>query len=266
MNKNTPLEIFGDTLDEAVQKGLKQLGADRDEVTVEVIDEGNRGVFGIGARPVRIQIYRKESPPPKDTEEVEAETPLPPPAPPMEEPEVETQQPEATDQKPTPSEMESDEEDENLRTSRSAVVELLDHMNINAEVTAYYGEADERSNRKPIHVDIHGKDLSILIGRKAETLNALQFITKLIVGKEFGHAVPLIVDVEGYRGRRESEIRQLARRMADQVVATGRQLPLEPMPANERRLVHLELRKNPSVYTESTGEGSKRKVVIKPEV
>ncbi|NIP44556.1 MAG: hypothetical protein GWO08_17065, partial [Gammaproteobacteria bacterium] len=54
MNKNTPLEIFGDTLDEAVQKGLKQLGADRDEVTVEVIDEGNRGVFGIGARPVRI--------------------------------------------------------------------------------------------------------------------------------------------------------------------------------------------------------------------
>lgn len=266
-----PLEIFGDTLDEAVKKGLEQLGATRDEVTVEVVDEGNRGVFGIGARPVHIRISRKEQVTLSDSSETE---PPPPPQVPIPEEHPQTvevdnaveekvepvQAPQSSDDQEL-----DDEENENLKISRSAVSELLEHMNITADVDAYYGEADDRSNQKPIHVEIHGRDLSILIGRKAETLNSLQFITKLIVGKEFGHAVPIIVDVEGYRGRRENEIRQVARRMADQVISTGRSMPLEPMPANERRIVHLELRKNPSVITESTGEGPRRKVIIKPQ-
>ncbi|MCK5429698.1 MAG: KH domain-containing protein, partial [Anaerolineales bacterium] len=122
-----------------------------------------------------------------------------------------------------------------------------------------------RRGRIPIYLDINGKDLSILIGRQAETLNALQYITSLIVGKELGRSVTLIVDVEGYRLRREQQVRQLARRMAEQAVKTGRRQVLEPMPANERRFVHIELRENPEVTTESIGEGSRRKVTIIPQ-
>jgi spoIIIJ-associated protein len=117
----------------------------------------------------------------------------------------------------------------------------------------------------PVSVDVNGDDLSILIGRRAETLNALQYITSLIVSKEIGRYVPIIVDVEGYRVRREGQLRQLARRMADQAIKTGRRQILEPMPANERRIIHIELRENPKVSTESVGEEPRRKVTIIPE-
>jgi spoIIIJ-associated protein len=138
-------------------------------------------------------------------------------------------------------------------------------MKINAEVTARYSDEDEYKGRKPILVDIHGDDLSILIGRKAETLNALQYITSLILGKELGRSTPLSVDVEGYRSRRQQQIRQLANRIAEQVIQTDRRQALEPMPANERRIIHIELRDHPEVYTESMGEGDRRKVVIYPK-
>ena len=87
----------------------------------------------------------------------------------------------------------------------------------------------------------------------------------MIVGKELGRSVPLIIDVEGYRKRREKQIRQLARRMADQAIKTGKRQFLEPMPANERRLVHIELRDYPGVATESVGEDPRRKVTIIPD-
>jgi spoIIIJ-associated protein len=144
-------------------------------------------------------------------------------------------------------------------------MDLLDRMKVNAHVTSRYGEAEDVHSKAPVMVDIHGEDLSILIGRKAETLNALQYIASLIVGKELERSIPLVVDVEGYRARREQQIRQLARRMADQAIKTGRRQVLEPMPANERRLVHIELRNNPNVTTQSIGEEPRRKVTIVPE-
>ena len=137
-------------------------------------------------------------------------------------------------------------------------------MKVNARVSTYFGERDDPRRRIPIRVDIEGNDLSILIGRHAETLNALQYLSALIVGKELGRAVTVVVDVEGYRQRREQQVRHLARRMAEQAVTTGRRQVLEPMPANERRFVHIELRDNDYVKTESIGEDPKRKVTIIP--
>jgi len=116
-----------------------------------------------------------------------------------------------------------------------------------------------------VRVEIQGNDLSILIGRQAETLNALQYIASLIVAKEMGQPVTLVLDVEGYRQRREQQIRQLARRMAEQAINTQRRQVLEPMPANERRIIHIELRDNPLVSTESIGEDPHRKVTIIPK-
>jgi spoIIIJ-associated protein len=138
-------------------------------------------------------------------------------------------------------------------------------MHVRAEVSASFGEPDDERSRTPILVDISGKDLSILIGRQAETLNALQYISGLIVSKEIGRNLTVIIDVQGYRKRREQQLRQLARRMADQAIKTGRRQMLEPMPANERRIIHIELRDHPQVSTESVGEDPRRKVTIIPK-
>ena len=143
--------------------------------------------------------------------------------------------------------------------------ELLDKMKVRATVTSEYLPDSDARSRVPIRVNIQGDDLSYLIGRQAETLNSLQYISSLIINKEIGRSIPLLVDVEGYRVRRENQLRQLARRMADQAISTGRKQVLEPMTASERRIVHIELRDNPQVTTESIGEDPRRKVTIIPE-
>ena len=93
-------------------------------------------------------------------------------------------------------------------------------------------------------------------------MNALQYIASLIVGKQINRWTPVMIDVQGYRARRERQLRLLARRMAEQAVHTGRKQVLEPMPANERRLIHLELRDHPQVETESVGDDPNRKITI----
>jgi spoIIIJ-associated protein len=135
---------------------------------------------------------------------------------------------------------------------------------LKAQVSAHFDE-DTQEDRHNILVDVRGDDLSALIGRHAETLNAFQHVASLIVGKETQQWVQLTIDVEGYRARREKQLRQLARRMADQVTKTGRKMTMEPMPSSERRVVHIELRGDPAVTTESAGEEPYRKVVILPK-
>jgi spoIIIJ-associated protein len=138
-------------------------------------------------------------------------------------------------------------------------------MRVRAVVEPCYIAPEDEKDEKIILLDIQGDDLSILIGRRSETLNALQYITSLIVSKELGKWVPLMIDVQGYRKRRERQLRQLGRKMAEQALQTGRRQVLEPMPANERRIIHLELREHPDVITESAGDEPNRKVTITPK-
>ena len=154
--------------------------------------------------------------------------------------------------------------DELLDLAEATVSKLLSLMKLEAQVSAHYEESD-REGRQTIHIDVRGDDLSILIGRRSETLNAFQYIASLMVGKEVQQWVQLVIDVEGYRNRRENQLRRMARRMAEQVVKTGRRQVLEPMSSNERRIIHLELRDHPAVFTESTGEEPHRKVCIIPK-
>jgi spoIIIJ-associated protein len=114
-----------------------------------------------------------------------------------------------------------------------------------------------------IELDIEGEDSGLLIGRRGETLRALQFIANLLVGQRTDGRV--ILDVEGYRERRYASLRTLATRVAERVVATGHSITLEPMAANERRIIHVTLADNPQVTTESTGEGESRKITIFPQ-
>ena len=137
-------------------------------------------------------------------------------------------------------------------------------MLFRSQVSAHYG-APGRDERRNINVDIRGNDLSVLIGRRSETLGAFQYIASLIVGKETEQFVQLTVDVEGYRDRREKQLIQMAKRMADQVAKSGRRQTLEPMPSDERRIIHIALRDHPDVTTESTGDDPYRKVTIIPK-
>jgi spoIIIJ-associated protein len=151
-----------------------------------------------------------------------------------------------------------------LESAEDVVSKLIHHLGMEAQVSAHYDEST-RDDRLVIHVDVRGDDLTALIGRRAETLNAFQHVASLIVGKASDKWVQLNIDVEGYRSRREKQVRQMASRMADQVAKTGRKSTMEPMPASERRIVHIELRGHPAVTTESTGEEPYRKVVILPK-
>jgi spoIIIJ-associated protein len=260
--KRTSLEVIAPSVEEAVEKGLADLGLSEDAVEVEVLDEGSKGLFGIGSRQSRVRLTIKTSPLP-------AAPPTIAPALPVQE--IKDQPAQGESESPdevafdTPEDEYGDDAEMVLDIARQIVEELLERMNIYAGVTARFGEQDDARSRVPVMVDIHGDDLSILIGPKAETLYAFQYIVSLIIGKELGRSVPLVLDVEGYRVRRAQQIRQLANTMAEQVVKSGRRQALEPMPASERRLVHIALRENPDVYTESTGEDPRRKVVIIPQ-
>ena len=155
--------------------------------------------------------------------------------------------------------------DPELEQARSTLQDLLEHMRVNAEVVASFGQQDPESEGPVILLDVRGDDLDPLIGRRGETLGALQYITRLILSKEFGHNVDLVVDVQGHKQRREEQLRRMARRMAEQVAERQRVMSLEPMPASERRIIHLELRDHPDVMTESVGDGDRRKVTIVPK-
>ena len=117
----------------------------------------------------------------------------------------------------------------------------------------------------PVTLEIKGDDLGILIGRRGQTLACLQYIVRLIVGQQTKTWVPIVIDVEGYKQRRYEALRALAWRMAEQVKVEGTPFTLEPMPAYERRIVHLALAEHPDVTTQSIGWGESRKVVILPK-
>lgn len=255
--ERTTLEIIAPTVDEAINKGLADLGLPLEAVDVEVLDSGSRGLFGLGSRQARIRLSLK-------SQKVELQTATAKKTY-QEEPVHSNQASPLAMEKGKSGELEEESEEEadhDLAVARDTVSELLEKMKVRARVTARFVEPEEPKGQQSILIEIHGDDLSILIGRRSETLNALQYIASLIVGKELARWIPLLIDVEGYRARRERQLRQLARRMAEQCISTGRRQVLEPMPANERRVVHLELRNHPDVNTESIGEEPNRKVTI----
>jgi spoIIIJ-associated protein len=231
--ERTTLEVIAPTVDEAVSRGVEQLGVTRDMVNVDILDEGSKGFLGIGGRQVRVRLSLK---------------PL----------EADLSQVSSVSAQPVAASMPGDSL---LDFAVQTTTELLIKMKIKARVSAKYGEADAEGEA-PVLIDINGDDLSVLIGRRAETLNALQYILALIVSKEAARWVQVVVDVEGYRARRERQLRQLARRMAEQAVRTGKRQLLEPMSSAERRIIHLELRGHESVITESVGDEPNRKVSI----
>jgi len=153
---------------------------------------------------------------------------------------------------------EAKEKDEVASIATEVLETLIKAMGISAEVCVTQAPTEEQ----PMALDIEGDDLGILIGRRGQTLASLQYVVRLIVAEKMKMWVPINVDVAGYKKRRYESLRGLALRLAEQVKRNQRLITLEPMPADERRIIHLALADHPDVDTESTGEGEGRKVAI----
>lgn len=235
MNVPQSIEAVGSTIEDAIARGLEALNAERRNVEIEVMTTT--------AREARVCLTLKARSDAPDAPTVEA-TPAPASGTPQAGP------------------------DDDAAIARPVLTTLLAKMRLGSEVEARQVErlSDRDRQEGPMLVlNIRGGDLGALIGRRGETLEDLQYLTRLLVAKELGRYINLVLDVEGYKSQREQTLQQLAQRVAERVVASHKPAALEPMPANERRIIHLTLRDHPQVWTESVGSGEDRKVTIIPK-
>lgn len=268
-------EFRGRTPEEAIDAGLAALKLTADQVDIEVLSKGSRGLLGFGAEDARVRITpvnkqpSKPAPPAPPAKKAPSPTPLAAKAAPESKPQ-QIEAPKSISKLEKPAEPMpapvSDEDADAATVAADLLQGMLDRMGVNATVQAieYRGVLDEDQDA-PIVLNIEGDDLGILIGRRAETLSAIQYLIRLMVNHRLHRWVNVVVDVEGYRARREEQLARLANRMADRAVSSGRAVALEAMPPNERRIIHITLRDNPLVTTQSVGEGEHRKVTIVPK-
>lgn len=162
---------------------------------------------------------------------------------------------------------EGNELDQEIELAYGVLNALLSKMGLNAAVNIEYPETavDEEGEINPVTFNIVGDDVEILVGRRGQTLDALQFVVRLITSKNIKFKVPIIVDVENYKHRRYEDLKALAVNVAAQVRTRKTSIRLEPMSAYERRIIHMTLADDPDVMTDSTGEGESRRVVIMPK-
>ncbi|GAB4164196.1 MAG: hypothetical protein Fur0021_39740 [Candidatus Promineifilaceae bacterium] len=288
------IEVTGADVEAAIARGLAQLRVNREKVTIEVLDEGSRGLLGLGRRDAVVRLRLREAPatpaPPKPVEKpaspgvepppaAKAAPPAAKPAPPL--PRVEPASPPvakaALPPKPVPPSPAAEDEgeeapvgdletdDQRQEEAKVAVTvwqTLLQKLHIDAEVGVDVSEPDDVTGRQINIIELRGRDLSALIGPRGETLDAMQYVTRLMVAHQLKRRVDFVVDVEGYRDRRSQALSRLAERMARKALKRGRPVTLEPMSPSERRVIHMALRDYEGVYTESTGEGKGRRVRI----
>lgn len=271
-NEEKSLDVSARTVDEAVEQGLAQLGLSRDQVDIEIITEGKRGVFGLGSEEAQIRLTPKSQRPVESPQEAD----VPSPEPTADTPAAQTAapKPDTVSAPAQPSEQdtsaeettESEQEEDVPQLAKRFLSDLLRLMGVEAEIVIREDSDLVEDGERPIPVlDITGKDLGILIGRRSETLRALQYMVRLMVSKQMRSWQPIIVDVESYRVRRRRSLRQMAETMAERAVTTRKKVVLEAMPAYERRIVHITLKDHPKVFTKSVGSDDNRKVTIIPK-
>jgi spoIIIJ-associated protein len=203
------LEIGAKTVQEAVQKGLKQLGLTEADAEIEILSEPSSGLFGlIGSRQALVRISEKNNP---------------------------------------------------ERHMISFIAGIIEKMGLS-------GSVEVTADAENLVLDVSGSGMGVLIGRRGQTLNSLQYLLNVVYHKNFpGDNRRILLDVEDYRRKREQTLRQLAERIAKSVAMYGREVVLEPMNPQERRIIHTALQGNPAVATYSQGEEPYRKVVIAPK-
>ncbi len=198
------VEKSGKTIDIAIDAALAELGAERENTKIEILEQGSKGIFGFGAKDAVVRVTVDENPD---------------------------------------------------ATAIDFLRKIFEKFELNVDIHVEQGEHFTTLN-------LVGGNLGILIGRRGETLDALQYLTNLTVSRKFQEKHKYILDAENYRKKREETLEKLAKKLAAKVKENGRSLSLEPMSPYERRIIHTVLQDDPSVRTFSEGEEPYRKVVI----
>lgn len=239
------VEIAASSVDEAVRLALQQLNLNYNQVEIEVLEDPT--IHDVDEALVRV------IPVPGGTASGNVRPDAAPPGNRRESEEVDDSRGNVEDNAAL------------LVVAQEITEDLVDLMGLQAAVHPLDPPIEPEPGEPPtVGVDIVGPDLGVLIGRRGDTLSQFQYLITLLVNKRGGGFNRVVVDVGGYKRRREEALLGLADRMAERVAQSRRPLPLEAMPPNERRVIHLALREHPDVYTESTGEGEARKVIIYP--
>ncbi len=235
--------VEGPSVEEAIDAALEEMGVQQDAVQFEVLSEPGRGLFKGGSTPARVRVWLK---PGIDLD--------------VSDPEEEGHISETADdvQPEHEQELTDDELDAIADTGAEAIKAILGSFGIEAAIDEYEGDEGE------IILDITGDDLAVLIGRHGRTLDALQVIVSTITNRKLDTRYPLVVDVSGYRHRRRLKLEEIARGAADRAVRQRRAVQLRPMSSFERRVVHVVLRDDRRVTTESEGAEPRRMVVVHP--
>ena len=273
------IDVTGKTEDEAIQNALRQLGLDRDDVSVEILERAKSGFLGLGSCPAKVRVSygpEEEEPAPVESAPVQEKTEQPaakseprknpekrsaPKAekkadkPVREKPVQEKSAPEQSKAQPQPVSLGEEVDDEKAQAIRTFLSGLLSQMESNAQVKVYLPEKGR------YRVILEGENLGALIGRRGETLDAIQQLTSYAVNRTGGR-VRVQLDAEGYREKREQSLQNLARKVAGKVVKYRRSVTLEPMNAYERHVIHTALQDVPGVTTYSTGVDPNRRVIV----
>ncbi|EPD50921.1 RNA-binding cell elongation regulator Jag/EloR [Paenisporosarcina sp. FSL H8-0542] len=238
----------GSTTEEAISAALAKLETTRDQVTINVLTEGKKGFLGFGSKLAEVQVTVKEAPPVvQETEIVTVES--------LEDATEKTVAP--LQEKGVSKNVES--------TQGEAVEETKAYINLIAkEMKIDDLTIHTEQNGKYVTLRLESKKAAVLIGKRGQTLNALQQLSQLVANKYANHFLMIQLDVENYRERRQESLEQLAERMADKAIRTGKKVEFEPMPSYERKVIHNALSRRLDIETVSVGTDPNRYLVIEP--
>ncbi len=266
------IEATGKTIEDAIRNGLNQLGVDRDSTSVEVLENPKSGFLGFGGNPARVRVTVMEEeedvlaavaaaaapiPPVEESAPVTAEpAPQPAESAAVEEPAAAVEEAPVPEAAPVSAARQDSTDEVRMQRAKEFLETLLEKMHTPATAST---AMDEEGN---LRIDLSGDDMGLVIGRRGETLDALQHITSFAVNRGESRRLRVLLDTEHYRARREDSLRGLARKTASKVVKYRRNLTLEPMNAYERHVIHEALQDWRDVTTASTGTDPNRRVVV----
>lgn len=230
------VEKIGKTVDDAITEALVELMVTRDNVDIEILEKGSKGFLGIGAKDAKVRVSVKE----KDNDK-----------------EVMLDEPELEESRIS---IEKDDSDtvSPAQIGQEFLADILEKMGIEAEI-------EIKTSKDQIDMNISGEKMGLIIGKRGETLDAIQYLVNLAVNKNTDTYIRVIIDTENYRQRREETLRKLANRLAKRASQTNQKVVLEPMNPYDRRIIHAALQKSKIARTYSEGKEPYRRVVIVPK-
>ncbi len=291
-------EKWGDSIDAAVALALADLKLSRDEVTVTVLEEPSRGFFGIGSKLAKVRVEEKAAPVPEPVKAEETEKMEEPkkqrviytnemfPVKEGDEDKQSERSPRKRNSRNRRDRGRGERKENQNRSARGAESYAYGEAKVLVERPTDLTEVEEHpvksfltelfekmgldvslkvsTNAESVYVDVDGPDSGTVIGKRGQTLDAIQYLASLVANKGENGYIRVVIDAEGYRGKREVTLEKLANRLADKAVRTGKTVRLEPMNPYERKVIHTALQKRQEVTTRSEGEEPFRRVVIEP--